>query len=77
MLCYLEAEEPDSGLRPFLGLHLLFAADDVAGIDTAANLIYSDRKAADAAFVSITLLHTFLRTLLRYFLLCHGLLLSR
>ena len=56
-------------------LHRFFAADDVAGIDAPTDLIDHYAEAANTAFISLTLLHTLLRNLLRYLLLSHGFLL--
>jgi hypothetical protein len=64
-----------SRLNPFLRLHLLFAADDVAVIDTSTDLIYFYSKAADAAFINITLPHTLFGNLLDHFLLNHDIIL--
>ena len=62
-------------LHPFLGLHLFFAANDIAHIDAPADLVHPYSKSADAAFINIALLHTLLRNRLRsflaHFLLCH------
>ena len=66
-----------------LGTHRLLAADDVARIDTAADLINGDRETAYAAFVSVAFPDTlwgnsghFLSRLFYPFLLCHAFLLS-
>jgi hypothetical protein len=68
--------ELDNGLSSFLRPHWFFAADDVANINTTADLIHCHRKTADAAFINIAFLYTFFGPLLRHLLLCHGLLLS-
>jgi hypothetical protein len=44
----------------FLGLHLLFTADDVTGIDASTDLIHCNSKATNSALISIALFHTFL-----------------
>jgi len=66
----------DGRLTFSLRLHLFIAANDVTHTDAPANLIYPDRKAADAAFIDIALLNAFLGNSLRYLLLCHPFLLS-
>ncbi len=46
-------------LRLFPRLHLFFAADDVAGVDAAADFIDHNAEATDGAFVGIALLNRF------------------
>lgn len=55
----------------FLGLHLLFTADDVAGIDAPTYFIHRYSKTTDAALVDIAPLHTLLGDLLCRLLLNH------
>jgi hypothetical protein len=61
---------------PFFGLHLLFAADDVAGIHTPANLINCYSKSTDTAIINIALLYTLFRNLFYRLLFSHDFLLS-
>jgi hypothetical protein len=63
-------------LGPFWGLHRPFAADDVAGIHTPANLINCYSKSTDTAFISIALLYTLFRNLFYRLLFSHDFLLS-
>ena len=71
--------QPIVGLNqssPFFGLHLLFAADDVAGIHTPADFIHCYSKSTDTTFISIALLYTFFRNLFYRLLFSHDFLLS-
>jgi hypothetical protein len=70
-------------LSPFLGLHRFFTADEVAGIDAAADFVHGDNYSADTALIGIPFFDTLLRNLCHFlgrlfyhFLFCHDLLLS-
>jgi hypothetical protein len=78
MSCRWRAVEMDNDLdlSPFFRSHWLFTADNVTGVDAPTDFIHHDREAANAALISIALLHSFLRNLLCNFLLSHGFLLS-
>ena len=68
--------EVNKNLSPFFRLHRFFAADDITGIDAPADLIHHYTEAANAAFISLTFLHTLFGDLLGNFFLCHRFLLS-
>ncbi len=67
-------------LGPFLRLHRLFAADDVARIHTSADLIHCYSESANVAFVDVALFYTLFYTLFCHFsslfLFYHDLLLA-
>ena len=60
----------------FFWFHRFLTADDIAGVNTPADLIHRDNQAAHSALVGIALLHTLLGNFLRYFLCSHNFLLS-